>query len=132
MFDRAMAAIVATAAASAAVVMVVFALGFALYALIEPSVGPAAAAAFVALAAALAVALVALIAALRKRKREQEAAIAQAELLDELPMGLGDIARERPLVTLGVTALAGLLAARHPTLVRDLIAIVDRFGRRSN
>ena len=53
MFDRAMAAVVATAAAAAAVVMIVFALGFALYALVEPSVGAAAAAAIVALAAAL-------------------------------------------------------------------------------
>lgn len=130
MFDRAMAAVVATAAASAAVVMVVFALGFALYALIEPAVGAAAAAAFVALAAALTVTVFALIAAYRARKREREAAVAQAQLLDELPLGLGDIARERPLITLGVTALGGLLAARHPTLARDLIAIVARFGRR--
>ncbi|MGD9967115.1 MAG: hypothetical protein AB7T59_11380 [Hyphomonadaceae bacterium] len=125
-----MAAVVATAAASAAVVMVVFALGFALYALIEPAVGAAAAAAFVALAAALTVTVFALIAAYRARKREREAAVAQAQLLDELPLGLGDIARERPLITLGVTALGGLLAARHPTLARDLIAIVARFGRR--
>ncbi|MGD9980920.1 MAG: hypothetical protein AB7H66_08180 [Hyphomonadaceae bacterium] len=130
MFDRAMAAVVATAAASAAVVMVVFALGFSLYALLEPAVGAAAAAAFVALAAALMVTVVALIAAHRARKRDREAAIAQAQLMDELPLGLGDIARERPLVTLAVTALGGLLAARHPTLVRDLIAIVARFGRR--
>lgn len=130
MFDRAMAAVIATAAASAAVVMIVFALGFALYALVEPSVGPAAAAAFVALAAALVIAIGALIAAYRARKREREAAVAQAQLMDELPVGLGDIARDRPLVTLAVTAVGGLLAARHPTLARDLIAIVARFGRR--
>ena len=60
----------------------------------------------------------------------RETAVAQAELLDELPMGLGDIARQRPLVTLGITALGGLLAARHPSLVRDLISIIARFGRR--
>ena len=130
MFDRAMAAVVATAAASAAVVMSVFALGFALYALIAPNIGPAGAAAIVALAAALAVALCALIAALRARQRKREAVIAQAELMDELPMGLGDIAKDRPLMTLGITAVGGLLAARHPTLARDLIAIVARFARR--
>lgn len=130
MFDRAMAAVVATAAAAAAVVMAVFALGFALYALIEPNIGPAGAAAIVALAAALVVAIFALIAALRKRKREQEAALAQAQLMDELPLGLGDIARERPILTLALTAVGGILAARHPTLTRDLIAIVARFGRR--
>ncbi|MCA9270175.1 MAG: hypothetical protein KDA41_16955, partial [Planctomycetales bacterium] len=121
MFDRAMAAVVATAAAAAAVVMIVFALGFSLYALIEPNVGAAAASAIVALSAALFVALFALLAAFRKRQHEREAAIAQAELMDELPMGLGDIVRDRPLVTLAVTALGGILAARHPTLMRDLI-----------
>ncbi|MGE0740879.1 MAG: hypothetical protein AB7O98_06010 [Hyphomonadaceae bacterium] len=130
MFDRAMATVIATAAACAAAVMAVFATGFALYALILPHVGAAGAAAIVALAAALCVAVFALIAAQRARQRERETAIAQAELLDELPMGLGDIARERPLMTLGITALGGLLAARHPTLVRDVIGIVARFSRR--
>lgn len=130
MFDRAMAAVVATAAASAAVVMTVFALGFALYALVEPSLGPAGAAALVALAAALTVGGFALVAALQSRRREREAAIAQAQLMDDLPQSLGDIARERPLITLAITAVGGLLAARHPALMRDLIAIVARFGRR--
>jgi protein-S-isoprenylcysteine O-methyltransferase Ste14 len=130
MFDRAMAAVVATAAAAAAVVMAVFALGFALYALIEPNFGAAGAAAIVALAAALGVAVFAFINMLRSRQREREAAVAQAQLMDDLPLGLGDIARDRPRVTLAVTAAAGLLAARHPTLVRDLLAIVARFGRR--
>ncbi|MBL8545489.1 MAG: hypothetical protein JNL81_03450 [Hyphomonadaceae bacterium] len=129
MFDRAMAAVVATAAAAAAVVMIVFALGFALYALIEPNVGAAAAAAIVALSAALFVAVFALITAYRKRRHEREAAIAQAQLMDDLPMGLGEIVRERPLVTLAVTALGALLAARHPTLMRDLIHIAARFRR---
>jgi len=130
MFDKAMAAVIATAAACAAAVMAVFATGFALYAVILPMLGPAWAAAIVALVAALCVAIFALLASMRARKREHETAVAQAELLDELPMGLGDIARERPLMTLGITALGGLLAARHPSLVRDLIGIVARFGRR--
>lgn len=129
MFDRAMAAVVVTAAAAAAVVMVVFALGFALYALIEPNIGPAAAAAIVALAAALVVATFALVTALRKRKHEREAAAAQAQLMDNLPLSLSDIARDRPMVALAVTAIGGLLAARHPALVRDVIHIVARFGR---
>lgn len=129
MFDRAMAAVVTTAAAAAAVVMIVFALGFALYALIEPNIGPAAAAAIVALAAALMVALFALATALRRRKHEREAAVAQAQLMDDLPLGLGDIVRDRPLATLAITALGGILAARHPTLMRDLIHIAARFRR---
>jgi hypothetical protein len=130
MFDRAMTGLIAAAAACAAAAMAVFALGFALYALIVPEVGAAGAAAIVALAAALLVALYALFATLHARRREREAAVAQAELLDELPLGLADIARDRPLVTLGITALGGLMAARHPTLVRDLIHIAARFARR--
>ena len=130
MFDRAIAGLIAAAAACAAAAMAVFALGFALYVLIAPSAGPAGAAAIVALAAALLVALYALFATLQARRRERETAVAQAELLDELPLGLGDVARDRPLLTLGITALGGLLAARHPTLVRDLIHIVARFARR--
>jgi len=129
MFDRAMAAVVTTAAAAAAVVMIVFALGFSLYALLEPQVGAAAAAAIVALSAAVIVLAFALYQAWRKRRHEREAAIAQAQLMDDLPLGLGDIVRDRPLVTLAVTALGGLLAARHPTLVRDVIHIVARFRR---
>ncbi len=129
MFDRAMAAVVTTAAAAAAVVMIVFALGFALYALIEPNVGPAAAAAGVALVAALMVAVFALITQLRKRQHEREAAVAQAQLMDDLPLGLRDIVRDRPIATLAIAALGGLLAARHPTLVRDVIHIASRFRR---
>jgi hypothetical protein len=88
----------------------------------------------VALIATLGVALFALAVSMRARAREQErereAQALQAEVLDELPLGLGDIARDRPIVTLAVTALGGILAARHPSLVRDLIGIVARFGRR--
>ena len=129
MFDRAMAAVVTTAAAAAAVVMIVFALGFALYALVEPNIGAAAAAAIVALSAALFVAVFALMTAYRKRQREREAAVAQAQLMDDLPLGLGDIVRDRPIATLAITALGGILAARHPTLMRDIIHIVARFRR---
>jgi protein-S-isoprenylcysteine O-methyltransferase Ste14 len=130
MFDRAMAAVVVTAAASAAVVMAVFALGFSLYALIEPTIGAAGAAAIVALVAALAVSVFALINMLRARQRERETAVAQAQLMEELPVNLGDIAREHPLLTLAVSAVAGVIAARNPTLLRDVVAIVARFGRR--
>ncbi|MBL8531973.1 MAG: hypothetical protein JNK94_09585 [Hyphomonadaceae bacterium] len=130
MFDRAFSRIVAVAAASAAAVMAVFASGFSLYALILPVTGAAGAAAIVALAAALCVALFALFAAMRARQREREAAIAQAELAHSLPLGLGDIARDRPIMTLAISAVGGLLAARHPALTRDLIAIVARFSGR--
>jgi len=131
MFDRAFSRVVAVAAASAAAVMAVFASGFSLYALILPRVGAAGGAAIVALVAALGVALFALMAALRARQREREAEVAKQEIAESLPLhlGIGEIARERPIVALAVTALGGVLAAKHPTLARDLIAIVARFTR---
>lgn len=134
MFDRAMATVISTAAASAAAVMAVFSSGFAIYALILPTAGPAGAAAIVALIATLGVGLFALVVAMQNRKRElereREAAALQAQVMEEMPLGLGDIARDRPIMTLAITAVGGILAARHPTLVRDLIGIVARFARR--
>jgi hypothetical protein len=129
MFDRAFSRIVAVAAASAAAVMAVFASGFALYALIIPVVGAAGAAAIVALVAALAVALFALTATLRSRQREREAEFARQEVERAMPQGLGGFASEKPLLSLGLSAVAGLVAARYPTLVRDLMAILDRHNR---
>lgn len=133
MLDRALTRIVAIAAASAAAVMAVFASGFALYALILPRVGAAGSAAIVALVAALGVALFALLMALRARQREREAEIARQAIADALPqgLGLGDFARERPLVSLAITALGGIVAARHPTLMRDVLSIAARFSRNS-
>jgi hypothetical protein len=130
MLDKALATVIATAAACAAAVMAVFAGGFAIYSLVLPSAGPAGAAGIVALIASLAVGGFAVFVMLRSRRRERDAAIAQAQVVDELPLGLGEIARERPIVTLAITALGGILATRHPTLARDLIAIVARFGGR--
>lgn len=126
MFDRAFSRIVTVAAASAAAVMAVFAAGFALYALVQPTVGPAGAAAIVALVAALLVALFALFAALRARQKEREAEYARQEVERAMPQSFGGFASERPLLSLGISAAAGLLAARYPTLVRDLMAILDR------
>jgi hypothetical protein len=99
--------------------MAVFAAGFALYALLVPIVGPPGAAAIVALVAALAVALFALFAALRARKREREQAAAQEHMMSKLPAELGDIVRDRPMVSIAVTLIGGIVAARHPSLARD-------------
>jgi len=128
-FENALSRVVAVAAASAAAVMAVFAAGFALYALLTPIVAPAGAAAIVALVAALVVALFALFAALRARKREREQAAAQHHMITNLPAELGELVRDRPMVSLAVTLLGGIVAARHPTLARDLIALAARFTR---
>ena len=129
MFEHAFSRVVAVAAASAAAVMAVFAAGFALYALVVPMVGPAGAAAIVALIAALIVALFALLTALQARKREREHAAAQASMMGNLPAELGDLVKDRPMVSLAVTLVGGVLAARHPAMARDLLSLVARFTR---
>jgi hypothetical protein len=129
MFDRTVSRVVAIAAASGAAVMAVFAAGFSLYALLAPRAGPAGAAAIVALTATLIVALFALFATLRARKREREAQEDGAHLVNSLPAEFfGDVIRDRPLISLAVTLAVGALAARNPSLVRDLVAIAARFS----
>lgn len=130
MFERAASSILATTAACAAAALAVFASGFALYAFVEPALGPPGAAAVVAALAALAVAAFALFSHHRVKQREQESEGARAALLDALPLGLGDLARERPIATLIASILGGAVAARHPRLVRDLISIIARVSDR--
>lgn len=122
--------VIAMAAAAAAAMLAVFAGGFALYALIEPSLGAAASAAIVALAAALAIALYALFLTMRARRRERESAIARAAAARAAPLGLGDLAAERPLLAAGLTALSGLLAMRNPALANVLTQLIAGFTRR--
>jgi hypothetical protein len=130
MFDRAAASLIATTTACAAAALAVFAAGFALYALVQPALGAAGAAAAVATASAALVGIYALIAHFRAKEKEREAELAQAQLLNSLPLGLGGVAREHPMVALAVTLLGGVVAARHPRLSRDLLAIVARFTGR--
>ena len=125
MMDR----VVATAAAAAAAVLIVFACGFAVYALLEPTIRPAGAAGTVAMVAGLGLIIFALVLEHRARKREAEAALARAQAAEEAQFTLGDIARDRPLVTLAVTAVTSLIAARNPSLVRELVGFVARFRR---
>ncbi len=130
MFDRAAANIIATATACAGAAMAVFALGFAVYALAEPHFGPPGSAALVAAIGALLVALYALYAHMRAKAKEREAELAQAQLAESLPLGLGHLTRDHPLAALAVSAIGGLIAARHPRLSRDLISIVARLTGR--
>jgi ABC-type nickel/cobalt efflux system permease component RcnA len=109
-------------AASAAAALTVFAVGFALYALLAPLLGAAGAAAVVALAAALIVAIIALVMLMRIRAEERRAAEARARVAAETPSGFGGFAHDHPLLSLGVTALSGLLAARYPGLAQQLMS----------
>lgn len=130
MFDRAASHLIATAAACAAAVLAVMAAGFAMFAALRPAIGEAWGAAAVAAAATLAVGGFALYAHLRAQAREREAELARAQLLNGLPANLAELTREHPLATLALTLAGGVLAARHPRVSRDLIAIVARLLQR--
>lgn len=127
MLERATDDLIAIAIAVAASVLTVFAAGFAIYAALLPSIGSAWAATVVAGLAAAVVGVFALLAHFRAQKKERDRQQAESELMTQIPMmNVGDMARERPLVALGVTLLSGALAARHPKMARDLISIIAR------
>ncbi|MEJ0060588.1 MAG: hypothetical protein WDM79_13880 [Terricaulis sp.] len=127
MFDRAVSSVIAAAAACAAVGVAVVAAGFALYALVQPHVGAAGAAAVVAGIAALGVGIYAVVAQMQAKAREREAASAHSQLLESMPHLLGEISREHPIITVAVSALGGLLAARNPQLTREVLSVVAAF-----
>jgi formate hydrogenlyase subunit 3/multisubunit Na+/H+ antiporter MnhD subunit len=109
-------------AAAAAAALMVFSLGFALYALLEPLLGPSGAAAIVALAAALIVAIIALIMMLQIRAEERRAEAERARRAQEGSQRFAGFAESHPLISLGVSALGGLLATRYPGLAQQLMS----------
>jgi divalent metal cation (Fe/Co/Zn/Cd) transporter len=124
-------AIVAVAAVAAAAALAIWGAGFALYALMEPRVGAAAAAGIVSAIAALGVAWFAWRAAGRVEQESLKVDVVQAapsSLATIAPLGLVAAAfRERPLMSLGLTVLAGVIASRQPHLVREVAgALSDR------
>lgn len=130
MFERATDDVIALATVAAAAVMAVFAAGFAIFAgFRDAGYGDAWAAAIVAALAALVVGIFATVAIVRKNARDKAKAEQQARLMEQMPNGLSELARDRPIVTLAVSLLGGALAARHPNLARDLISIVARFAK---
>lgn len=130
MFERASANLIATFMACAAAVVAVVAAGFTVYALALPYWGEAGAAAATAGAAAALTIACALFTHYRAKAREREAEAAQAQMMNALPLNLGDVARDHPVVSVIASLVAGALAARHPRLSRDLISIIARFTAR--
>lgn len=130
MFDRAASSLIAAAAICAAAVVAVVAAGFSLYALLLPPLGAAGAAAVVACVSAVIVALYAIVMTLRAKARERDSQSAHAQLLEALPVALGGLTRDRPMLTMAVSVLGGALVARHPQMARDLLAIVAAWTSR--
>lgn len=132
MFERTATQLIAAAAACAAAVLVVFALGFALFALVEPFIGAAGGAASVAFIAALGIGGYALVTAQGAQRRARESEQVRLHLAQALPSRLGALAADRPMVGLAITIAAGALAARNPSLTRDLVALMTALDQRQS
>ena len=104
--------------------LLVGAAGFSLFYAVEPQLGPAGAAGCVAAAAALFLLIVLTIANLRQptvEHREPPPAV------HSIIASFSETMKERPLLTLGLTALTGLAATRDPNLLKDLwVAVLHK------
>lgn len=108
--------------------MLVWAAGFALYFAVEGSAGPARAAGVLAgvdfLAIALGFGIARIMSAMKHHEEEEE---------EEEPPSIlslfGDAIKEKPLITLAVSALTGFAAVKNPSLFKDLIGDVLRSRR---
>ncbi|MDB5456840.1 MAG: hypothetical protein JWP92_2425 [Caulobacter sp.] len=114
-FEKTLMTLAAAAAIAAAAAVGVVAAAFALYAVVIPHVGAAGAAAIVAAVAAVIVAIAGLLAARKVEARGQgqqapHDAIGIAERVFEL-------AKERPILSIGAALAAGVFALRNPILL---------------
>lgn len=121
MFDRALSSLVGLTVVCAAAALAVFAAGFAIYAVALPHVGAAGAAAIVAAVAAAGVGAGGLIQMHRARAKEAEAAAAQADLAGAIPEPLRGFMQRHPIAAIAATVVGGLVAARNPRMIRELI-----------
>ena len=128
MLDRATDDLIVIALACAATVLGVFAAGAAIYAALLQLVHPAWAAAIVAVIAFAVVGVIALMAQAKVNAKRRESEAAQTAWSTQLPVSIGGLAREHPIAALAASLIGGALAARHPRLARDLIAIIARMG----
>ncbi len=115
-FRKFVGLVAAFAAIAAAAAVCIVALAFALYAGLREVVGPAWAAAGVAGAVAL-IALILAFAVTRKARPKPVKGDAQ-----NLTVKLIDLARERPLVALGVVGAAAAVVIRNPRILGAVIA----------
>lgn len=125
MFDKALSSLLGATLLCAAAALAVFAAGFALYALLLAPLGAAGAAASVAAAAAAAVGIGGLIYRFRAAQREVERvrmqAAAQTEFASLIPEPVRELMRRHPLAAVAVSVVGGVLAARNPRIVREVI-----------
>lgn len=133
--ERTVLAVSALAATAAAAAMGVWAAGFALYALVEPSIGRAGAGAVVALIAAALLAAAAAYTAKKAKSKKESREIAKASVIEEdhgepmvgaNPLALVmNIVRDKPVIALGLSLAAGIVAARQPQMVREFASLLS-------
>lgn len=129
LLERTTSAIVAVAATAAAAALAVGAAGFALYALTSPLIGPAGAACAVSASAALLVGLVAWRSTSKAVEKPTVGEVMETvapPLVALAPLAFVATAfRERPLMSLGLTVLAGIAAVRQPQIIREVVGVLS-------
>jgi len=121
MLQKTLTAIVGLVALATATVVAILAVAFALFAVLTPLVTTAGAAAIVAGVFALIVAIVALVVASGSRHQrydEDHGGSADFGLVERV----FEMARERPLLSVGAAIAAGVIAIRNPALVATIAA----------
>ena len=121
MLQKTLTAIVGLVALATATVVAILAVAFALFAVLTPLITAAGAAAIVAGVFAVVVAVVALVVAGGSRDRrydENHGGAADFGLVERLL----EMARERPLLSVGAAIAAGVIAIRNPALVATIAA----------
>jgi len=127
MLQKTLTAIVGLVALATATVVAILAVAFALFAVLTPLITAAGAAAIVAGVFALIVAIVALVVAGGSRHQgydeDHHGGSADFGLVERL----FEMARERPLLSVGAAIAAGVIAIRNPALVATIAAaFIDR------
>ncbi|MET0181325.1 MAG: hypothetical protein ABW199_00410 [Caulobacterales bacterium] len=121
MLEKALNSLVGLTIVCASAALAVFAGGFAVYAIVAPQLGPAGAAAVVAAVAASIVGITGVIRLVRAQQRERESVLARHELAAGLPEPLRGVMQDHPLAAIAVTVLGGVVAARNPRIIREVI-----------
>lgn len=123
MLQKTLAAVTGLVALVTATVVAIIAAAFALYAVLVPVVGQAGAAALVAGLFALIVAVVALFVANGGGHKGGRADDRHHDHGDfSFVAGLLDMAKEKPLLSVGAAIAAGVIAIRNPALVATIVA----------
>ena len=127
MLQKTLTAVIGLVAFAAMTAIAVGAAAFSLYLVLAPGVGEAGAAAIVAGAFALVVAIGIVIIVSKTSHHKHEPDAHGGGMDFGLVERLIDMAKERPILSIGAALAAGVIAFRNPALVATIVAaFVDR------